>query len=233
MTTSGSVNFDQSATEIIKDALILIGGLEDDETPTSTQEQYAMRMLNRMCKAWSKKALKAWVWKEGTLTLVVNQPSYTLGPASADLVINRPVEIANARRVVSSVETQIEIRSRQEYMNQPEKTGSTGKPVYVYYDPQLTRGVLYVWPAPDATDSIKFSYKSYIEDFDTLADTPYFPAEWLEAIVYNLALRLMPMYEVTGEDRTWITAMAEQFLTDAEDGDSDQGSVFLSPEQVF
>lgn len=232
MTTSGSVNFDQSATELIKDALILVGGLEDDETPSAAQEQYAMRMLNRMCKAWSNKGLKAWVWKEGTLNLVVAQPSYTLGPASADLVINRPLEIANARRVVDGVETEISIRSRNEYMNQPEKD-SEGKPVYVYFDPQLTRSVLYVWPAPDDTDSIKFSYRSYIEDFDTLANTPYFPSEWLDAIVYNLALRLMPMYDVTGEDRAWITAMAEQFLTDAEDGDSDQGSVFLMPESIL
>jgi hypothetical protein len=231
MTTSGSVNYDESATQIIKDALILVGGLEDDETPTPAQEQYAMRMLNRMCKAWSKKGLKAWVWKEATLTLVVEQQSYTMG-VGGNLVINRPIEIANARRVIDGVETQIEIRSRQEYMNQPSKD-SEGKPVYVYFDPQLTQAKLYVWPAPDDTDSIKFSYKSYIEDFDTLADTPYFPSEWLLAIVYNLALLLCPMYEVTGPDKADIVAMALQFLQDAEDGDTDQGSVFLTPERTY
>jgi len=233
MTTSGSIDFNQSATEIIKDALILIGGIEDDEPPSPSQLQYAMRMLNRMCKAWSKKGLKAWVWKEATLNLVIAQPSYTLGSATSDLVINRPLEIANARRVVDGIETEITIRSRQEYMNQPEKANSSGEPVYVYYDPQLVRGVLYVWPAPIATDQINFSYKSYIEDFDSLADTPYFPTEWLEAIVYNLALRLMPMYEVTGEDKTWITNMAIQFLDDAETNDTDEGSVFLTPEQIY
>jgi hypothetical protein len=232
MTTSASVNFDQSATEIIKDALILIGGLEDDETPTAEQLDYAMRTLNRMCKAWSKKGLKAWVWQEATLPLVVSQASYTLGPAAADLVINRPIEIANARRVVDSVETEIQIRSRNEYMTQPSKD-QDGTPVYVYFDPQLTRSVLYVWPSPDDTDSIKFSYKSYIEDFDSLANTPHFPSEWLEAIVYSLALRLCPMYEVVGQDKSDIMAMAVQSLADAEDSDSEQGSVFLMPEQVY
>jgi len=233
MTTSGSIDFDQSATEIIKDALILIGGIEDDETPTANQLQYAMRMLNRMAKAWSKKGLKAWVWKEATLNLVIDQPSYTLGPATSDLVINRPLEIANARRLVDGIETEITIRSRQEYMNQPEKDTSSGEPVYVYYDPQLTHGVLYVWPAPIAANQINFSYKSYIEDFDSLANTPYFPTEWLEAIVYNLALRLMPMYEVSGEDKTWITNMAIQFLDEAETNDTDEGSVFLTPEIIY
>lgn len=232
MTTSGSVNYDESAITIIKDALILVGGLEDDESPTADQEQYAMRMLNRLVKAWSRRGLKAWVWKEGTLNLVVSQQSYTLGPATADLVINRPVEIANARRVVDGVETEIQIRSRNEYMNQPSKD-SEGEPVYIYYDPQLVRGVLYVWPAPSDTNQIKFSYKSYIEDFDTIADTPYFPSEWLLALVYNLGLLLMPKYEVRGEDAARITALAAMYLYDAETNDTDDGSVFLMPERIY
>lgn len=231
MTTSASVDYDQSATEIIKDALILIGGIEDDETPSSGQTQYALRMLNRMVKAWSVKGLKAWQWHEATLPLVIAQQSYTLG-AGGNLVINRPLEIANARRVVNSVETEIQIRSRNEYMNQPAKD-SLGEPVYVYFDPQLTQSKLYVWPAPAAADSIKFSYKSYLEDLDSLANTTSFPAEWLDAIVYNLALRLMPMYDVSGEDKTWITNMAIQFLEGAETNDADQGSVFLSPERIY
>lgn len=231
MATSASIDFDQSATEIIRDALILIGGLEDDETPTSSQLDYAMRMLNRMFKAWSVKGLKAWQWREATLTLVVSQASYTLG-AGGDLVINRPIEIANARRVVDSVETEIQIRSRNEYMNQPSKD-SEGEPVYVYFDPQMTQSKLWVWPAPAAADSIKFSYKSYLEDIDSLANTTSFPPEWLDAIVYNLALRLMPMYDVSGEDKSWITNMAIQFLAEAETNDADQGSVFLQPERIY
>ena len=231
MTTSGSISFDQSATEIIKDALVLIGGIEIDEAATQEQFEYAMRTLNRMVKAWSKKGLKAWVWKEATLPLVVSQASYTLG-TGGDLVINRPIEIANARRVVDSVETEIQIRSRNEYITQPSKD-QDGTPVYVYFDPQMALSKLYVWPSPDSLDSIKFSYKSYIEDFDTLADTPYFPPEWLEAIVYNLALRLCPMYEVVGQDKQDIVAMAVQTLADAEDGDLEQGSIFLQPENMY
>lgn len=228
MATSGSVDYDQSAASIIKDALILVGGLEDDETPTSDQEAHALRMLNRLTKAWSKQGLRVWGWKQGTLTLVADQQSYTLGP-SGDLDIDRPIQIDNVRRVVSSVETPIELVGRSVYMNQPSKD-STGKVVFVYYDAQLAQGKLYVWPAPDAADSLKFDYKSYLEDFDASSDTPFFPPEWLDALVYNLALRLMPMYEVSGEDRQWITGMAQQFFADAEAGDADQGSVFFVPD---
>lgn len=228
MAYSNSVDFGQTATEIIKDALVLIGGLEDDETPTAAQAQYALRALNRMVKAWSAKPIKVWNWVDGSLPLVPGQSVYTIGLAG-DLNIDRPIRIENVRRVVDGVESEIRIASRDEYLAQPSKD-SQGKPVYVYYDSQLDLGKLYIWPTPDAADEIRFSYRSYIQDFDQLNDDPYFPAEWLEALVYNLAVRLMPMYEVSGEDALRIERLAAQFLMEAEDNDQDQGSIFLTPE---
>lgn len=231
MAFSGSTDFDMNAAQIIKDALILCGGLEDDETPSANQEEHALRALNRMVKAWSKRGLKAWCNNELTLTLVAGTPTYTVGPTGA-LTTDRPLQISNARKVVDGAETEIRIVDRSTYMNQPNKT-DTGQPVFVYYDPQLVAGVLYVWPAPDDTHQIKFTAQQLIEDFDASTNNPYFPTDWLEAIVYNLALRLCPMYEVSGEDRSYIAQMAAQFLNDAENGDSEQGSVFLSPEYCY
>jgi len=229
MATSGSVDWNQTCTEIIKDALVMVGAIEDEATPSAEQYQYSRRVLNRMVKAWSARGLKSWKWQEVTIDLVAGTASYALGPTGAE-VINRPIEIANARKVVDSVETEIRISSRSEYMNQPDKT-TQGKPMFVFYDEQLTNGVLYVWPTPDSsTDDIKLSYKSYIEDFDNLSDDPQFPVEWLEAIVYGLAVRLIPKYEVRGEDAARLTAMASDFLNDAETNDTDMGSIFFMPE---
>lgn len=228
MPTSGSVDFNQPCIEIIKDALVMVGAIEGEATPSAQQYEYARRALNRMVKAWSVKGLKAWKWEEATLTLVAGTNQYDIGPGG-DLVINRPLEIANVRRVTDGEECEIRIGSRNEFMNQPAKD-SEGKAVFVYYDPQLTLGQMWVWPSPDAADSIKFSYKAYIEDFDSLNDDPEFPAEWLDAIVYNLAVRLMPKYEVRGEEAARITQLAADLLYDAETNDSEQGSVFLMPE---
>lgn len=229
MATSGDVTFSQTCIEIIQDALIMVGAIEDEATPSAEQYAHARRALNRMVKAWSPRGLKAWMWREVTIDLVASQASYTLGPGG-DEVINRPIEVANPRRVVDSVETEIRMVSRSEYMNQPDKT-SEGKPVFVFYDELLTTGTLYVWPAPDSSsDDIKLSYKSYIEDFDSLSDDPQFPSDWLDAIVYGLATRLIPKYEVRGEEAARITAMAADFLNDAEINDTDSGSVYLTPE---
>lgn len=226
MAVSGLNEFNQTSQTIVQDALVLCGGLEDDETPTAEQYNYAIRALNRMCKAWSVKGLKAWCWNEATLPLVVDAASYSIGP-SGDLDIDRPLEIANPRKVVDGNETPIRVATKQQYQDQPSKN-STGEPIMVYYDPQLDRGQLYVWPSPDGTHSINFSYKQYVEDFKGQSNSPYFPQEWLEALVYGLAYRLCPRYEVTGEDRNILMMQAAAFLAEAEDSDREQGSVFLS-----
>lgn len=224
MPTSGSVNFNVTGVDVIKDALILIGGIEDEGTPGAAQSAYALRMLNVLVKAWSAKGLKAWLEQTYTLDLVSGTASYTLS------AINRPLRIYDVRKVVDSVETPVRLVTRNEYMEQPSKD-ATGKPVFVYYDSQLSNGVLYVWPTPDdSTDDIKFSYRSYIEDFDSLTNDAHFPSEWYLALIYNLAVLLMPKYEVSGEDAIRIERNAAKFLMDAEDGDMEQGSLYIEPD---
>lgn len=228
MAVSGSNDFEQTEETIIRDALILIGGLEDDETPSDAQKSYARRALNRLGKAWSARGLKAWCWNEVSLTCVASQSSYTIGP-SGDLVSERPARVANIRKSISGTETPIRQYSRSEYMNQPSKS-STGEPVAVYYDPQLTNGVMYVWPTPDAAHVINFSARQYIEDFDNSSNTPYYPVEWHDAIIYNLAYRLAPKYEIKGEALMLLKAQADEFLADAEAGDIEEGPLYIAPD---
>ncbi len=232
MAVSGSNDFNQSALEIIQDALILVGGLEDEEIPSAAQAVYARRALNRMVKAWSAKGLKVWCWNEVSITTVADQASYEFGPTGADLVSEHALEISNVRKVpAGSDETPMRKLSRNEYMNLPKASG--GEPVAVYFERRLDNGNLFVWPTPDAAYTIKFSGKQYIEDFDVNSNNPYFPAEWLEAIVYNLAIRLAAKYEVRGEELRILNSQAAQFLEDAEDSDMPEGSLFLSPERFF
>jgi hypothetical protein len=229
MATSGSFDFTQTRNEIIKDALILVNGIEDDETPSSFQTDYANRMLNRMIKSWMKEGLKLWVTKQGELDLGKGQSSYTLG-STGDYTINRPLMCENFRRKVDGVETPVRKVGRQTYMRQTNKS-SEGKPVMAYYDPQLTNGVLYLWPTPDSgKDQLIFDYREPLEDFDNGTDNPDFPVEWLDAIVYNLAVRLIPMYEVRGDDRAFIVSMAQSLKDSVMDEDDNDDSFFLVPD---
>ena len=228
MATSNSVDFNQTRNEIIRDALILINGIEDDEEPDAFQFDYASRALNRMVKSFMKEGLKLWTVKNGELYLAKGKNSYTLGP-TGDYVIDRPLLCENFRRKVQGIETPVKKAGRQTYLRQSNKE-SQGKTVLAYYDPQLTNGVLYVYPTPDSgRDTLLFDYRAPIEDFDTDGDNPGFPVEWLDAIVYNLAMRLMPMYEVRGEDKAFIIQQANELKQSAMAEDDNDDSVFLVP----
>ncbi len=233
MSVSGSNDFNQNENTIIRDALILVGGLEDDEIPSAAQETYARRALNRMVKAWSAKGLKTWCWNEVTVTFVTDQIEYEVGPTAPTIVDEHIIEMANVRKIIDGGdETPMRMISRAEYMNLPKN--NSGEPVAVYFERRLDNAVLYVWPKPDANaDTMKFSTKQYIEDFDQASNNPYFPLEWIEAIVYNLAVRLAPKYEVRGADLQLLTNMAIGFLNEAEYSDMPQDSLYLGPERQY
>jgi len=56
---------------------------------------------------------------------------------------------------------------------------------------------LYVWPVcSDGNDWLKMTVKTPVDDLDQITDNAQFPKEWLEAIIYNLAIRLAPEYGV-------------------------------------
>jgi len=111
--------------------------------------------------------------------------------------IARPVEVLNARhRNSSESEIGCTFISEGAYLALPDKS-SQGTPLNLYYDPQLTNGVLYMWPTADtARATLRLTVKREIEDIDAITDDPDCPKEWLLPIIYNGAVELIPQYGV-------------------------------------
>lgn len=144
--------------------------------------------------------------------------------------IGRPLGITEARiRDVNGNEVPLYICSRDEYMQLPLKS-STGKPAQVYYDAQMNNAKLYVWPVDTTmSDRILFTGRMPIQIFRNLPDNPNFPDEWVDALHFNLALRLSPMFDVPADLYAKIKEMAIVTLKDANDFDREQVSVFFAP----
>ncbi len=145
-------------------------------------------------------------------------------------ILERPLRISNIRRRDSSANdvpiTQI---ARQTYMDLSNKS-STGNVVQVYYDPKLDNGILYVWQAPaDVSKVINFTFESSIEDFDNIANNPDFPVEWLEAITYNLAVRLASEYGILPQELQMTAQLAQAFLEDVKGWDREPVGITLEP----
>ncbi len=84
MASSGTVNFDQTRNEIITDALVIVGAIEEGESPPASTTASAARQLNRMVKAWQASGVHLWTRREAYLFLEKSQGRYKLGPNSTD-----------------------------------------------------------------------------------------------------------------------------------------------------
>jgi hypothetical protein len=112
--------------------------------------------------------------------------------------IIRPLRIVDARRyyISSKLITPLVLMSRLDYRDLPNKA-NTGVITQLFYDPQLSTGYAWVWPAPiDSTSAVKFTWMEPIFNFNTAADQPDFPVEWFNCLVWNLAKEIMLEYDV-------------------------------------
>ncbi len=107
----------------------------------------------------------------------------------------RPLRIIEARwRDADGNDTPLTVGNRDDYISIADKT-TVSTPNIVYYDPQLTTGVLYVWPKPETVDGLIVLSAVYpIQDMDAATDDFEVPVQWLEAVIYNLAVRLAPQW---------------------------------------
>ncbi len=125
-----------------------------------------------------------------------------------------PVErISTVRRRDSTTyEIPIAFESRADYFNFPDKT-STGSPIQAYFSRQKDPGIMYLWPTPSTSEYvINFTYERPIQIINLGTDTFDIPDYWLEAFIYNLALRLIPKFGCSQGRAALIQQMAKDSL---------------------
>jgi len=209
---------------------LLIKAVDVYNTVSGEVQNISNRFLNNMVKHWG---INLDLFKTVNLTISLNasKGSYTIG-VGGDKVATRPLRVlgARAKDTASLIEIPLEIYSRQEYEEIPLKT-STGKTVGVYYDPKFPLGTMYVWPIPESSgtfDDIILTVQNPIEDFDAAGDTPDLPQEWYQAIVYNLASVLWPVFR-EGDPPGWLIAQAQTLLDDVRRFDTENSSISFQP----
>lgn len=145
--------------------------------------------------------------------------------------VDRPLRVTNVRRR-DEADNDIPILtfSRQEYFDTPNKT-TKSSPTQVYYDPKLGNGVMYLWPAPNTVrDRILFDFARPLEDFDAAANNPDFPVEWLDPLIYGLAVRLAPQYGVPLDQREWLRSEAMRMKDSLLGWDDEMESTYFQPD---
>ena len=208
----------QTVREITTQALIKLGVVSaDNSAPEAFEADLAAAELNRMLKAWQAKHELLWTTARQSVTLTTDA-EYTLSP-------ERPFRILNARLKQSSgIEIPMNEMTRDEYDMLPLKT-STGLPTNFYFDRQRENARFLVWPVLSAAngETIEISYEREMEDVTDLNATIDVPAEWYDAVVYNLAARLSDSFMIQAPS----IEIKAQISLDLALSDSIEGSVYF------
>jgi hypothetical protein len=112
---------------------------------------------------------------------------------------------------------------------------STGTPVQLYYDNQRDAGNLYTYPIFSSTSQLLFvQFERPIDDLVATTGEDFdMPQEWGEALMWNLAWRLCPQYEVPKVKKDMIQELAI-FTYEMVDGwDQEVASIQMQPDYTM
>lgn len=106
-----------------------------------------------------------------------------------------------------------------------------GKPATSYYFEKLIRPQVTVWPVPNNDyDHLTMFIHRQIQDVGGLSQALEIPARWFEAVVWQLASRLV--FEVPGVDPSLaptIVQMADKYMLEVEEEETDGAPIYLTP----
>lgn len=187
-----------------------------------------------------------------TIATIPSSTSLTLTAASTSALNNgalvftytskvyKPLRILDARLVggmdsgATSTRTEIQMTpiAYMTYYDTPSKN-TNGRPTEFLYNPNLTTGQFTVWPRPsDCSYRIEYTAERIIQDVNSASDSFDLPAEWLEPVTWQLAVRMGPAYGKL--DRLQIIGpMASAMLEALKDWDTEITSVTLAPDMEY
>jgi len=221
MATSGSIDFNLDAADIIEEAYERCGL----EVRTGYDARTARRSMNIMFADWANRGVNLWTVRQGTLTLVPDTATYN-EDNGLDAGMSDILEVALRR---DGTDYEVDRISRGEYLNVPNKTTS-GRPSQFYFNRQIKPEVT-LWPVPDAADSLVYYYIKRIQDIDTSKNDAEVPFRFVPCMVaglaYYIAMKKAP-------DRIQLLkAVYEEEFQRAADEDEDRVSLKLQPDVQY
>lgn len=232
MATSGTTTYSIGRDSVITEALKLIEVLEEGQSATATQISDCTPALQLMVKSLAAQGLHLWKRNSVSITLTAATATYTFGPSNwTSSKVLRLLDV-NIKDTSSSIETPLTGLSLTEYEQLSNKT-TTGTPVQYYFNPYRATSTITLWPVPDtsaaANKTLEVVYQSHFEDMTSSSTEFDFPIEWMDAIVYQLAVRIAPFFGYPLDKRKFLKAEAAEKLMEAKDFDREITSVYLQP----
>lgn len=119
--------------------------------------------------------------------------------------------------------------NRDTYTNFPNKY-QTGRPTSFWYDRTVTPSIK-IWPVPniDYYQIVAWRQRG-VQDVGTLTQQLEIPDRWMEAVIWQLSVRLCAELPNIGADRLTICQQfASQYTDEAEQGERDNSPIMFAP----
>jgi len=187
-----------TANDLIEAAALKLGAKQSGEALTADEANDSLSILNSMLEYWSIKKLLVYQIQQETFTWTGNATSQTIG-SGGDFATTRPIRIEEGTffRDSNNIDVPVDIlRSRAAYDSLPSKSDTTTFPGKLFYDPAYPLGVLYVYPVPSTSMTLKLNSTQQIQNFSGLTTDMSLPPGFQWAIENNLAVALEPVFQV-------------------------------------
>lgn len=204
-----------TVNDLVNSALKKSGVLGVGQTASPEDSNDAFNEINYMLAQWNR---KRWIVPHLVDTSInsTGAESYTVG-TGGDFNIARPdrLEFAYFRLLNTTGQNEVDypveiLEAREDYARIALKSLVTW-PSYVFYDSAYPLGSVFFWPIPQANlYELHILTKAVLESFTSLSQSFNLAPEYEAAIIYNLAARLRPNYQLPPEPS--ITALATDSL---------------------
>jgi hypothetical protein len=210
MATSGDTTYELTRNQIIEAAMRKCGRLAKGQSADSTDLTNGTIALNSIIASFQKvHGMPVWARADHNITLVASQRDYTLAspfPIKIHAAYLETITGGAMRELQPIAYTDFRLLN----------TESTGTPVNYTYQPRINTGTLSIWPLPTSSDvtahTLTITYQRPFEGFTAAGETPDFPQEWQNALIYELAVVLAPEFGVPLDDRKLLRAEAKDHL---------------------
>ena len=146
--------------------------------------------------------------------------------------IDRPLRLSDMMFNANTSSSGVPVNkwSRQEYMQQPLKSGQ-GTVINWYYNPTLTNGTLYLWQtASNVSNTVEFDVRKPITIYTDVSDELEYPSEWFLPLKWAIAADLGPLYGIKQDRQTILEQKALDTFESTLGADNEDNSMYIAPD---
>ena len=183
------------ALDLISSSMRMIGALASGEPPTGAEASDALTVLNQMLDSWAADRLMVFTITIDEFSLIPGQQTYTYG-IGGNFNSARPsridrVSIVSLTNPAQPLELPIDYLTDLDWQQYPVKNIQTTLPQAIYDDQAFPFRNLTFWPIPTVVVNTRIYHWTQLTAFASLVTDNNYPPGYIEALRYNLALRLM------------------------------------------